>query len=234
MFFRDVIKQKELNHSQYFIKYPDEEMLILAQSLKSGNKERTIEVLDLVLVDIYKNKENGIHLQVLVADVLNLMLKTATELELENTTPIYQETAKLSDFKNYNDVKMVLNSIAHLICNSVQKEDKKISNNIEQQVVEFIYSNYNSLDISLEQIASEFNISISYVSKLIKDETGESFSSIIQNLRMDLFKDLLLNTDKPIKNLVKEIGYYDVSNFTRKFKNENNITPSQYRKKYSN
>ena len=106
------------------------------------------------------------------------------------------------------------------------------SQNLEKQVVKYIYDHYASPDISLEEIASENDISISYVSKLVKEETGESFSNILQNLRMEKFKELLLTTDQPIKELVQEVGYYDVSNFTRKFRKENNIMPGEYRKKF--
>ena len=49
---------------------------------------------------------------------------------------------------------------------------------------------------------------------------------------MDQFKELLVSTNRPIKELVAEVGYFDVSNFTRKFRIEHGMTPGQYRKKH--
>jgi two-component system response regulator YesN len=46
---------------------------------------------------------------------------------------------------------------------------------------------------------------------------------------MDSIKELLANTDKPVKDIISEIGYMDNASFTRKFKREEGITPGQYR-----
>lgn len=37
-------------------------------------------------------------------------------------------------------------------------------------------------------------------------------------LRMDKARELLVNTNKQIKDIVADVGYIDVANFVRKFK----------------
>ena len=48
---------------------------------------------------------------------------------------------------------------------------------------------------------------------------------------MDRAKELLLNSDMQVKDGVAEVGYIDVANFVRKFKNYEGVTPGQYREK---
>jgi AraC-like DNA-binding protein len=49
----------------------------------------------------------------------------------------------------------------------------------------------------------------------------------------ELAKKVLINSDRPIKDIVADIGYVDVSNFVRKFKKREGITPGRYRELYS-
>ena len=51
----------------------------------------------------------------------------------------------------------------------------------------------------------------------------------IDTLRMEQAKRLLQSTQLTIREIVKEVGYTDVSNFMRKFKKNEGITPTQYR-----
>ena len=49
-------------------------------------------------------------------------------------------------------------------------------------------------------------------------------------MRSDEFKRQLKETNNPIKDIVLDIGYVDVANFSRKFKSEEGLTPGQFRK----
>ena len=51
----------------------------------------------------------------------------------------------------------------------------------------------------------------------------------ITMIRMDRAKELLVNSNMQIKDVVAEVGYIDVANFVRKFKNYEGMTPGQYR-----
>ncbi len=44
-------------------------------------------------------------------------------------------------------------------------------------------------------------------------------------LRIERVKYLLTNTDDTVKSIVGQVGYYDVANFIRKFKNIEKMTP---------
>ncbi|MFL2106327.1 helix-turn-helix domain-containing protein [Desemzia sp. FAM 23991] len=229
MFFKEVSQKNGITNPTDMIHYPNEEMLVLMQSMKQGNKETALETVESLFYKIEQYAYQAIATQAVVADVFNTVFKLAIDLEIDD---YYKQALQLSNFSNTKETKEVLNSIVISICNNINERQKTESIKAEQRVVQFIYQNYDSPDISLERIASENNISISYASKLIKEETGKSFSNTIQVLRMGRFKELLLTTKEPIQELVKKIGYYDVSNFTRKFRKENGITPGEYRKRY--
>ena len=54
----------------------------------------------------------------------------------------------------------------------------------------------------------------------------------LDTLRMENAKKLLRETELPINDIVLQSGYVDKSNFFRKFKKLNNLTPVQYREMF--
>lgn len=225
--FKDINRETQSNLSDS-IQFLREETLVLQQSIKQGHQKMAFEVINNYFNELGQQTYYDIANQMVTSDLVNTVLKTANEL---NIAVDLQDFYDLSDFNQIEKTRHILLDLTELICIQVEERQSVQSQNIEKHVVQYIYDNFDSPNISLEEIASENDISISYVSKLVKEETGESFSNILQNLRMNKFKQLLIETDEPIKVLVQAVGYYDVSNFTRKFRQENGTTPGEYRKR---
>lgn len=230
LYFKQINVQKTVQKPIENFQYPLEDTMLLQQSIKQGNQRAATETIDHFFDALHPLSYATILRQAVIADMLNSVLKISNELGFSNDYPSFY---RLSDFSDLEETKKVLSDVATTVIDQVIELQEYQSNDIVKQVVQYVYANYDSPDISLEEIASNYNISISYASKLVKDETGESFSNILQSLRMKKFIELLLTTDEAIKNLVIKVGYYDVSNFTRKFRKENGITPGEYRKKFS-
>lgn len=64
---------------------------------------------------------------------------------------------------------------------------------------------------------------------MMKEETNTTFAKYVANIRMEKIKQALIETDDPIKEIIQSNGYYDVSNFTRKFRQVVGVTPGQFR-----
>lgn len=228
-FFNDLMNKTSNEQAQEVFQYPQEELMLLLQSIKKGNKTTSLEMLDQLFETIDASIHISIAKQAVIADVFNNILQLTVDMDMSNQ---YEKIYSLNDFANTKTTKPVLAEIVISSCDRIQEREQTQSTEIKQQVVDYIYENYASPDISLSNIAAVNNISISYVSRLIKEETGESFSNMVQTLRMNRFKELLIESSDSIKDLITQIGYYDASNFTRKFRKENGITPSEYRNLY--
>jgi AraC-like DNA-binding protein len=59
-----------------------------------------------------------------------------------------------------------------------------------------------------------------------------NFITYITDRKIELAKDMLLNTDAPISNIAIELSYNEANYFSKAFKKKVGITPSQYREKY--
>jgi AraC-like DNA-binding protein len=94
---------------------------------------------------------------------------------------------------------------------------------------EFIRSNFRDCCICTESIAQELFISPVYFRRIFKAATGQSVAEYLDQVRIDSLKDLLLETSRPIKNLLEEIGVANQRYFIKKFKRATGVNPQDYR-----
>ena len=70
---------------------------------------------------------------------------------------------------------------------------------------------------------------IYYFSKMFKESTGENFIEYLTNVRIEKAKELLNNTDYSMKEIGIMVGYADPNYFSRTFKKNVGVTPTEYR-----
>jgi len=112
-----------------------------------------------------------------------------------------------------------------------QKNSIVKTNNKENRIKKIInYINQNlEKDISLNQIAEQFNISKYYLCRYFKKKTGFTVIEFINNSRIIKAQKLLINSNLRITDIGIKVGFNSLSHFERTFKKINGITPSQYR-----
>ena len=94
-------------------------------------------------------------------------------------------------------------------------------------MMNYMQTNYQT--VTLEGMAQQFHLSTPYISKYIKEKSGETFGDIVKNLRMKKAKTLLKNTSMTVENVSRSLGYDNVEHFSRSFKKTFQMTPMQYR-----
>jgi AraC-like DNA-binding protein len=84
---------------------------------------------------------------------------------------------------------------------------------------------------SLKEEAKKHYYSTDHFSRLFKEQAKLSFRDYAFQSRMNAAKSLLEATSHSIGRIAEILGYNDVYLFSRQFKNECGISPSEYRKK---
>ena len=84
--------------------------------------------------------------------------------------------------------------------------------------------------MTLEKLASILHLTPQYISKIFKDNIGIGFKDYLVQLRLEHAKTLIKNTDKNLLIIGNECGFPNNKSFIYYFKQQYNITPSQYKK----
>ena len=97
--------------------------------------------------------------------------------------------------------------------------------------VSYIQEHYRDADISVEQVAEKYRISVSYFSKLFNEYVGVTFPEFISDLRLEYAWEVLLSNQYiSIKKVAEICGYGGTSYFSAQFKKKYNISPSAMRR----
>lgn len=103
-------------------------------------------------------------------------------------------------------------------------------NYVVNRIITYLNENYEH-KISLEQIAHNMYLSPVYISKIFKEETGESPINYLIKIRLEKAREILLNSNSgSIKSIANQVGYDDVYHFSKLFKKYYGISPLHYRK----
>ena len=109
---------------------------------------------------------------------------------------------------------------------------KPHADQLVKQVQEFIEENFNQL-IQVSQLAAMVNITPRTLNRRFQAAVAMRPIEYIQAVRIEQAKRLLESGNVTIKSLAEQVGYDDISSFTRLFKRATELTPKEYQDKFS-
>lgn len=114
------------------------------------------------------------------------------------------------------------------VCRKIATRREEQSESVVSKAKAYIDQNF-SKDLSLDDVSRSVNISPYYFSKLFKEEAGENFIEYLTKVRIAHAKELLRDPALSIKEICILSGYSDPNYFSRIFKKQEGVTPSEYR-----
>lgn len=94
------------------------------------------------------------------------------------------------------------------------------------------YCTENFASVCEEAVAERFAMSYSYFSRSFKRVMKKSFTSYINDLKIDFARNLLLTTNLSVTDIAQDAGFSTASHFIASFRNRTGFSPLAYRKKY--
>ncbi len=116
------------------------------------------------------------------------------------------------------------------IATNVESVDQ-ISIDRISRIINYIYQNYSE-KIKLEDLASMEHLSMFYVSHIIKNCTGKNFREFICFARVERSEILLLDTDKNVSQIAKEVGFSTTAYYEKYFLKWFKRSPEEHRAYY--
>ena len=96
------------------------------------------------------------------------------------------------------------------------------------EIIHILENNYSDAP-GASKMAKTLGLSYSHMCRLISNNLGTNYNSLLYSIRMENAKKMLLATDKNITEIALECGFCDSSYFIKKFKKSIGLTPKKYR-----
>lgn len=161
-------------------------------------------------------------------------------LNLDRTNVLFRQLLHLSQSTYYTNqsVNYIITSLLIEITEQVILNFKPSISTVTQekdilpQILQWIKIHITK-NISLKNVAYEFNFSKEYLARYFKKRMGMSMQEYINYLRVSNAKQLLCNSNLNIKEIAYELGFVDEKYFLKLFKKYENLTPKQFRNAYN-
>ena len=115
------------------------------------------------------------------------------------------------------------------ICNDISSRRKKSNEELRVKIICYLEENYGDPALSAYQVSREMNVSEKYLSALLKEESGESFSGYLLGLRIKYAAQYLEQTDYSNEKIAEITGFGAANSFYRNFNKKMGMSPKVYR-----
>ncbi|KAB8129160.1 AraC family transcriptional regulator [Gracilibacillus oryzae] len=111
---------------------------------------------------------------------------------------------------------------------TASKGTASMTDNKMLEVASYISKNYQH-NLTLKEIANQYYLSPSYLSRTFKKVTGFNVSEYIQLVRIREAQKLLRDTDLKIIEIADFVGFAQIAHFNKVFKKLTNTSPLKFR-----
>ena len=182
-------------------------------------------VLDLIELKKFRDPE---WLFRFCTQVLELFyVKTCLEISVPNH--FFSENEKeVRSQQSFGELKeWMLNKVHTLVASFNQSQDSYSP--AVFQAVQYIESRFAE-PLSLVEVANHVHLNPNYFCQRFKTETGENFSDFLVMMRLKTAEKLLKTTHLKLYEIAEQVGYPNLSYFSRLFKKHLGKGPLEYRK----
>ncbi|MFC4302514.1 response regulator transcription factor [Cohnella boryungensis] len=122
-----------------------------------------------------------------------------------------------------------LSSFIQTVKHKLEGNDKEYSL-IVKKSMDYINSHFAD-NISLTSLAEHFGLSPSYLSRLLRTETGINFVDLVAKARIEAAKRLLRDPRHKVNEVGEMVGYKEYAYFYQVFKKVEGVSPKEYKNK---
>lgn len=199
----------------------------LTAALGSGSTEQALRLLDGMLAEARAESPENLY-------SICLLIVSGVSFVLRDCCPGAEDTASLVSpllVELGTDTERGLTALrgfVERIGNAVAGERNARTNALVEAVRAYISAMYKE-PVGLAECARHIGRNPSYISRLVREHTGKSFTQLLTDKRMAEAKRLLKETNLKIGEIAERTGYTNVRYFTRVFKAAAGMSANDYR-----
>ena len=111
----------------------------------------------------------------------------------------------------------------------------KILGQLESLLASYFKSDRISTDgiPTVQYISEELNISPNYLSRILKNLSGQSTKQFIHDKLIEIAKEKLSTTDLTVNEIAYDLGFEHPQSFSKLFKTKTNLSPLEFRASFN-
>jgi two-component system response regulator YesN len=225
-----IVYLNEVEHKEtHQISLDFDEIKSIENKIKFGSLDEVYAILDQKKMEI-ENQKNIVSIDLFLIGLASIMLDFAQSANLDLSKFVEGNLLKkLLSFSSTDEIIEWTKKVLFDLRNSLIESSLSRIERVLEDVIQYVDQNYENPLLSLNTVCDQFNISISYLSMLLKREKNVTFNKYVIEVRMEHAKELLTITSLKVVDIANRCGYNDVYYFSHSFKKYTGLSPKLFR-----
>lgn len=221
LWYTDIVKRQES------FRFPVETELKLVNQIKEGMTPNVVREVEHLITENLKHRALSTERYHQFINTLLFILTRLNENLEENMRIIIPPFNRLIRMKKNNvgdQIIRLFTNIARQYQNSINEQQTRL----KDELVGFINDHYDNANLTLFDLAEEFNMSESSIHSFFKKYLNTTFPRYLENVRIRKACRLLMD-EVNVNIIAAQVGYISPHSFRRAFKRVKGVTPTLYK-----
>ncbi|MDD4691642.1 MAG: PocR ligand-binding domain-containing protein [Eubacterium aggregans] len=222
--------EKQLN-SQSLNFYMEKENALIGK-INIGDYEECLKLYKVMLSDIFSEHTGDLGtIRARVCDLTVAVSRSMITKGVEPQQSIVINTEFFKELHHCYDIGEIYDAAVKLVQTYIKKLERqgKNKNKSAIQGIKGYIRNHYKQNLTLEEIVDSVYLSPYYACRIFKESEGITVMDYVTMVRLEEAKKMLSNTKYKIDEIATILGYKDASYFSKVFRKNLNMTPTQFR-----
>ncbi len=225
-------KNFAIHANQIAERYKLEQQLL--RHISTGNRKEALDdAKKMVTIPYEPRLKNSLRDRKASLITVNTLFRKAVEVNEIHPVFLHEISSKfvnkIENATSITALNLLYEKMIRSYCHLVKNKSTKQYSPIIRQILHYIEFNLDS-KISLQDLAAKYDVSTPYLSSQFKKEVGITIIKYTNQRRVNTAIKLLNTSTLSIQDIAFSVGIHDFNYFTKVFKNEIGLTPTDYRK----
>ena len=214
-------------------RYPFAQEQGLLNAIRQRQKDEVMQTIDDICTYIQSNADSREQISYICQGVMQSSVRLFVEMKADLNALNDNVLLAESSLETAESFCARLKQICITLLDTLDAPTQPVKvSPIAEHAARYIKEHFASPECTAETVAQAHGLSLSYLTRIFKEQFGCTLVQSIDNMRMEKARELLTNTDLRISSLIAQCGFTNESNFIRKFKKVHGVPPIQYRSIY--
>lgn len=197
--------------------------------IQSGNRTLLAQDLNELKLDLYYSNASVSAMKRYLEDILIQIKASLTHIYDGTEIPFPSNVSIIDTIEGKYSLYEIIDffNVQFEMC--INALGSASSESVMDSILHYIRHNYRE-NLKLESIAPLFGYNSSYLGKIFTKIVGQSFNSYVDEVRIQISKELLRENGYKVYEIADLVGYSNVDYFHKKFKKYVGMSPAEYRK----
>jgi len=211
--------------------YPTTDEKELLNQLKLMESQQVTTIIEKIFTNLSATLASPEALRNICVKFIIIVMNSLEELGVDFEKHLgknFEPYKEIDKYETIEDIKEWFNNLMQSFIKIIKETKNEKYKGIVKVAIQFIQEQYSE-DINLTDISNTVFVTPNYLSRVFKEQTGESLINWLNRFRTEKAKTLLHDLEIKVYEIAEKVGYNDYKYFSHIFKKYTGMTPKEYR-----